>query len=186
MQSTEKIESRALRSYASAAEAVIAARAMKRSITEDIDRLIRIRDANQQTLREAEERLGIIMPIIYGEGGPEGETFAELFRRFEMMIGCGAEKAAREFGLTSSATLFWKTGAGLPKSGTWDSVAAVIEKKTEGLINAGYVISTLSADRSARKQETAAEGNDGVAEDLPGLSEAEADAPSEEIEKSTL
>ena len=144
------VEDRALRLYQESASAYIRAVKDKENLVRTIAEYTETLKAVVDEIKDAEKEMHTVTSILFGNGGIKDKSFAELFRRFELINGEGADKTAKLFGYTSSATLFWKQGTGLPKQNTWETVAAIIEERTAGLIKKDDVLTLLKNDRDSR------------------------------------
>ena len=163
---------RLTRKYGEAAHAYIEARKKLTDIEEAVAALQQEAMTATEMIKASAQEMENYSSIIFGDNGEHDSSFAELFRRFELMYGEGADKAARLFGYTSSATLFWKNGTGLPKYSTWESVASIIEDETCGLMKKDEILTILANDRKQKKDaENIAPSADSDAKPLciPGL-----------------
>lgn len=163
---------RLTRKYGEAAHAYIEARKKLTDIEEAVAALQQEAMTATERIKASAQEMENYSSIIFGDNGEHDSSFAELFRRFELMYGEGADKAARLFGYTSSATLFWKNGTGLPKYSTWESVASIIEDETCGLMKKAEILTILANDRKQKKDvENIAPSADSDAKPLcsPGL-----------------
>lgn len=142
---------RLTRKYGEAAHAYIEARKKLTDIEKAVAALQMEAMTATERIKASAQEMDNYSSIIFGDNGVHDSSFAELFRRFELMYGEGADKAARLFGYTSSATLFWKNGTGLPKYSTWESVASIIEEETCGLMKKEEILTILANDRKQKK-----------------------------------